>query len=73
MPKRARRAGGHSQEMAKQRTVDHLLERWGAVQVLEKWQRARDSNPQGPRGPVDFKFSERQGLSDTIGHHWKPF
>jgi hypothetical protein len=23
--------------------------------VLEKWRRARDSNPQGPRGPVDFK------------------
>jgi hypothetical protein len=20
------------------------------------WRRARDSNPQGPRGPVDFKF-----------------
>ena len=23
--------------------------------MLEKWRRARDSNPQGPRGPVDFK------------------
>jgi len=25
--------------------------------VTEKWRRARDSNPQGPRGPVDFKYS----------------
>ena len=23
--------------------------------MTEKWRRARDSNPQGPRGPVDFK------------------
>src|SRR6185295_2882692 len=23
--------------------------------VAEEWRRARDSNPQGPRGPVDFK------------------
>src|SRR5215831_16635099 len=23
---------------------------------LKEWRRARDSNPQGPRGPVDFKF-----------------
>ena len=42
--------------MAKQSTVDHLLKKWSVVQVLEKWRRARDSNPQGPRGPVDFKF-----------------
>src|SRR2546426_12582534 len=27
----------------------------GAMRVLEKWRRARDSNPQGPCGPVDFK------------------
>jgi hypothetical protein len=37
---------------------------------LEQWRRARDSNPQRPCGPVDFKFSKRPALSVTIGHHW---
>ncbi len=38
--------------MAKQSTVDHLLKKLSAVQVLEKWRRARDSNTQGPRSPM---------------------
>jgi hypothetical protein len=64
---------GHSQETAKLSGAHHLLSDRGAVQVLEKWRRARDSNPQGPRGPVDFKFSQRRGLSVAIGHHWQLF
>ena len=28
---------------------------WSAGYYLKEWRRARDSNPQGPRGPVDFK------------------
>jgi len=27
----------------------------GFAQAADSWRRARDSNPQGPRGPVDFK------------------
>lgn len=39
--------------------------------LSRKLRRTRDSNPQGPRGPVDFKFSKRRGLSSTIGRQRK--
>jgi hypothetical protein len=34
-----------------------------------KWRRAGDSNSQGPRGPVDFKFLKSWGLLVTV---WPP-
>ena len=48
------------------RPVSHVLVKAGRIgrgyprgplhgNPLELWRRARDSNPQGPRGPVDFK------------------
>jgi hypothetical protein len=40
---------------------------------LKEWRRARDSNPQGPRGPVDFKFLKSGRLSGTIGNDLKPW
>jgi len=27
--------------------------------------------PKGLAAPVDFKFSNREAPSDTIGHHWQ--
>jgi len=39
--------------------------------VIEKWRRAGDSNPDTGYPVVDFKFSNRQAPSGTIGHHWQ--